>query len=688
MTEYSYNKRYLIRDGEPWFPVMGEMHYSRYKKSLWEESLRKMKAGGVSVVSTYVIWIHHEEQEGVFEFKGCRDLGAFVRLCKKIGIDVFLRIGPWVHGEVRNGGFPDWLQHREKITLRSDDPEYLDCVRRYWQQVFFQVKGLMHEDGGPIIGVQIENEYGHVGGLRGEAGEQHIRTLTALAKNIGFHAPFYTATGWGGACVGDLLPVMGGYCDAPWAQTTKELRANANYLFKNNTNDTQIASDHREGREVTFNEEDFPFLTAELGGGLQVTKHRRPIATGADIGAMSLTKLGSGVAMLGYYMYHGGSNPEGKLSTLQESRATGYLNDLPEINYDFNAPIRQYGTISDSYKEIRMLSMFLQDFGSDLVRLEVEIAPFVSDPEDLETLRLARRYDERHGYIFFNNYQRRRTMARHESVVLNAGCGAERVEFPPVSIESGQYGFFPYNMKLGNAVLKSALAVPLCRLQTEKGNVFVFYGDWEPHFSWKDDIEADILHLSRKEALQASRIHLDQDYLILSDNYVWEENNVLRVTGGSDTMIRCFPEMKKGAEGFICLGREGSFWIYERKIAEKPAATACQLIEEDAEKRIYKLKITYGERSTEKTGGRDTLLILDYSGESMEVWCDGRKINDYFYTGQKEILSLGYFGFPSELDVVVHALRDEEDIYLEKWPEMDAGSVCSLNSVVIQEEYR
>ena len=80
---------------------------------------------------------------------------------------------------------------------------------------------------------------------------------------------------------------------------------------------------------------------------------------------MSLTKLGSGVGLLGYYMYHGGSNPDSKLSTLQESRATGYLNDLPEINYDFNAPIRQYGTISDNYREIRLLA-FLQDFGADL----------------------------------------------------------------------------------------------------------------------------------------------------------------------------------------------------------------------------------------------------------------------------------------------------------------------------------
>ena len=76
--EYSYDSRCLYRDGNPWFPVMGEMHYSRYRADLWEESLRKMKAGGVEIVSTYLIWIHHEEEKGVFDFTGARNLRGFL----------------------------------------------------------------------------------------------------------------------------------------------------------------------------------------------------------------------------------------------------------------------------------------------------------------------------------------------------------------------------------------------------------------------------------------------------------------------------------------------------------------------------------------------------------------------------------------------------------------------------------
>lgn len=123
--KFSWNDQYLMKDGRPWMPVMGEMHYSRYQAGLWEESLRKMKAGGVSIVSSYIFWIHHEEAEGEFDFTGCRDLGRFVRLCRKVGLYVFLRLGPWVHGETRNGGFPDRLE--VKIDpLRAGADIYLE----------------------------------------------------------------------------------------------------------------------------------------------------------------------------------------------------------------------------------------------------------------------------------------------------------------------------------------------------------------------------------------------------------------------------------------------------------------------------------------------------------------------------------------------------------------------------------
>ena len=106
---------------------MGEFHFSRYPEKYWEEEILKMKAGGVQVVSTYIFWIHHEEIEGQFDWSGQRNLRRFVELCGKHGMYVFVRIGPWDHGEVRNGGFPDWLLAKAKV--RTNDPVYLSYVR-------------------------------------------------------------------------------------------------------------------------------------------------------------------------------------------------------------------------------------------------------------------------------------------------------------------------------------------------------------------------------------------------------------------------------------------------------------------------------------------------------------------------------------------------------------------------------
>src|SRR5215469_18072488 len=152
------NSRYLIRDGKPWLPVMGEFHYSRVPATEWEQEVLKMKAAGVSIISTYVIWIHHEEIQGQFDWTGSRNLRAFVEICAKHGLYVYVRIGPWAHGEARNGGFPDWLLKATQNT-RQNDPVYLFYVKPYYEQIAAQLRGLLWKDGGPVIGIQLENEY-------------------------------------------------------------------------------------------------------------------------------------------------------------------------------------------------------------------------------------------------------------------------------------------------------------------------------------------------------------------------------------------------------------------------------------------------------------------------------------------------------------------------------------------------
>lgn len=684
---FTHNKYYLMKDGKPWFPIMGEIHYSRYREDLWEESLRKMKAGGLNIASSYVIWIHHEEEEGFFDFTGVRNLRKFVECCKRVGIYMFLRIGPWVHAEARNGGFPDWLQRLDgEVDLRSDDERYLAYVRRFWEKIYEQVEGLFYEQGGPIIGIQIENEYGHVGGYTGEKGEQHMRTLQALAKEIGLVAPLYTATGWGGAVIGDCLPVMGGYCEAPWDQSTVELAPNTNYVFSKERNDQLIACDHHVEGAVTFDEESFPYLTAELGGGLQVTAHRRPVCHGKDVGAMTLAKLGSGVALLGYYMYHGGSNPKGKLSTLQESKATGYLNDLPEINYDFNAPIRQYGTICNGYKELKALAYFLAEWGSDFVTLREDIYPENVKPSDLQTLRLSDRHDDTHGYIFFNNYQRRYPMADHRDVTLESRAPRGKVTFGATDILSDDFGFYPYNMQLGDALLESATATPLCRIGEGEEATYIFYGDKKPNFVWAEGKAAKTIMLSKEDALCAWKVVTDREYLILHDDFVWTEDGKVQIVGPAVTKVKVFPKMDT-LPGFAYAGQEGEFHLYER-VVELPKTTVAvspkNITEESA---TYEIDITYKE-TVDRVSGRDTLLSLAYAGYKMDIYVDGEKVNDHFYTGQEVLLSLGYLNHPKKLTVIITALYEDTPVFIEQWPQMENGKALRLDRVAVTEQIR
>jgi beta-galactosidase GanA len=112
----------------------------------------------VQVVATYVFWIHHEEEKGIWRTDGDLDLRRFLLTCQQVGLEVLLRIGPWAHGECRNGGFPDWLQHDASIELRTDDSKYLALVEKFYANIFASAKGLMISDGGPIIGIQLENE--------------------------------------------------------------------------------------------------------------------------------------------------------------------------------------------------------------------------------------------------------------------------------------------------------------------------------------------------------------------------------------------------------------------------------------------------------------------------------------------------------------------------------------------------
>ena len=264
-------------------------------------------------------------------------------------------------------------------------------------------------------------------------------------------------------------------------------------------------------------------------------------------------------------------------------------------------------------------------------------------------------------------------------------CGIELDN--PVIPASGTFGFFPYNMQLGDAVLETALATPFCKLDVNGAETFVFYGDYEPQYIWKNGKAADVLHLTREQALNAYKVTLDQDYLVVNDNYVWEEDGKLVVVGDATTTIMTYPELTEIPQGFAKKGSEGRLTVYERVLESHPATVSFRKISEEGDTATFEIDVNYLEKGN-RLAGRDTFIWLDYAGYSMELFVGEEKINDHYYTGQLVPVSMGYFNYPEKLTMKIKALKEDDWVYIEEWPKLTDGRTCSLNAVTVTEEYR
>ena len=366
-------------NGEPKVPVMGEMHYARVPEGEWRDYIRKMKDGGVDILATYAFWVHHEEKEGEFDFSGRRDIGSFLKVCEEECMPVVLRIGPWCHGECVEGGLPDWVISRIRVTskkLRSANGEFLGCVEKFWKRLGEEAKGHLWKDGGCVIGVQLENEC--------SGPWPYMEALKKLAIDCGFDVPFYTRTGWpkmrGTVKYGEILPLFGDYADGFWERRPKVSPGDFAKAFKfSNTRVSaniateQLPQSHSDDQATA----QYPYLTCELGGGMPSSYAHRVRVTPMDTYAMALVKLGCGSNMLGYYMYAGGTNPnrpqEGVFFNERQSSKYTNHNDLPPFSYEFYGPISEFGETTYTHAILTPLHKFCKNFAADFALADVEV---------------------------------------------------------------------------------------------------------------------------------------------------------------------------------------------------------------------------------------------------------------------------------------------------------------------------
>jgi hypothetical protein len=286
-----------------------------------------------------------------------------------------------------------------------------------------------------------------------------------LARDAGLTAPLWTATGWGGAILPphEVFPLYSGYADGFWAGqgSTWDDSFRDHFRFTHVWDDPGVGGDFREeGLEIVVRDIDpeFPPATCELGGGMATAYHRRPIARGRDIAAVANVKIGNGSAWQGFYMFAGGTNPA---DHLQESHATGYPNDLPRFDYDFQAAFGATGHPGPSLGLLRDHNAFLDAFGDRLVQMYSSLpADAPVDVHDLTSLRWAVRSDGESGFLFINTHQPHEPLTGAPDVQFRIELNGQDVVVPdrPIDIPSGVIARWPLRLDVAGVRIEWATA--------------------------------------------------------------------------------------------------------------------------------------------------------------------------------------------------------------------------------------
>ncbi|AWB45510.1 glycosyl hydrolase family 35 [Paenibacillus sp. CAA11] len=743
----SFTNYYMEKNGEPFFGICGEFHYCRYDERFWEDEIVKMKLGGVNIVSSYIFWNVHEELQGSFDWEGRRNLRRFIELCGRHGLYAIIRIGPFNHGEIRNGGLPDWLFGRP-FAVRSNDEHYLTNVKRLFEEISAQVQGLLFKQGGPIIGTQIENEHNHSAAMwamtsgvsnqwlpSGSGGTYHMLRLKELAVQAGIDTPIYTCTAWGGASVpvGEMLPLWGGYSHWPWiyyghdaSDQVQEHPATPEYIFRDKHNNGIPASYNF---DPPYPPEDIPYACCEMGGGMTPFYQHRFDFPYASVPAMTGIKVAEGCNFIGYYMYHGGSNPLGKRGEFLNDPAT------PKISYDFNACLGEFGQVRESYQRTKLQHYFFRTFQNWICKTKTVLPGDTShmDPKDTDTLRYAVRSYEGSGILFLNNYQdhaRTCDLSIPEGITIQTA--SEKIRIPaegPLGLGKDRCAMLPYHFDMDGVTLKYATAQLITRIENE-GKSYYFFAQPEgmiaefaldsaslaelhvgealaeekdgviyirPSVGWERQIEllsaggkrGYIITLTDKQSLgfwqaefqDKSRVFMTDANLLISGQEI-----KLETVGGGEVELRIFPDVNglgrvKDGE-LLEKKQEGLFSVYRLGVPYRESHYHIERVGED------KAVFTF-ERCTFE-GMKEVLLQVHYEGDIGYAFIDGELIHDNFSDGKAWVIGLKSYedkllekGMYIYISPLRRGSRIHSDTTMAGWSEQAQEMIAKLADIRI-----
>lgn len=330
----------FLLNGHPFVVKAAELHYPRIPKPYWDQRIKLCKALGMNTICLYTFWNSHEPKENQFDFTGQNDLREFIKLCQENDMKVILRPGPYVCAEWEMGGLPWWLLKKKDIRLREQDPYFMERVDKFQKAVADQVGDLTVKDGGPIIMVQVENEYGSYGIDKPYVSE--IRDM--LRKNFGEDVTLFQ-------CDWSSNFQNNGLDDLIWTMN-----------FGTGANIDQQFAKLKELRP------DSPLMCSEFWSGWfdkwganHETRPSKDMIEGID------EMLSKGISF-SLYMTHGGTN----WGHWAGANSPGYAPDV--TSYDYDAPISESGQTTPKYWDLRKTLAKYYD-GKSLPKVPQTIKP-------------------------------------------------------------------------------------------------------------------------------------------------------------------------------------------------------------------------------------------------------------------------------------------------------------------------
>lgn len=314
------DKTFLL-NGKPFVVKAAELHYPRIPRAYWEHRIKMCKALGMNTVCLYVFWNIHEQKEGQFDFTGNNDVAAFCRLCQKNGMYVIVRPGPYVCAEWEMGGLPWWLLKKKDIRLREQDPYFMQRVEIFEKEVGKQLAPLTIQNGGPIIMVQVENEYGSYG-----KDKPYVSAIRDIVKKSGFDEVSLFQCDWSSNFLNNGLD------DLTWTMNFGT-GANIDNQFKRlgevRPNAPKMCSEFWSG-------------WFDKWGARHETRPAKDMVEGMD------EMLSKGISF-SLYMTHGGTS----FGHWAGANSPGFQPDV--TSYDYDAPINEWGLATPKYFELRKM---------------------------------------------------------------------------------------------------------------------------------------------------------------------------------------------------------------------------------------------------------------------------------------------------------------------------------------------